>query len=173
MKTLEERFWEKVDKSPGDPVYAEKGCWKWTAGKLGRGYGAFWTMGTMKCAHRVAYELANGAILDGADILHSCDHPACVNPAHLREGTHEENMKDMANKGRASRLPGQENGSAVLTESHVLAIHRLHQIGYLTQSQMASLVGTTQPNVSLIVNGIAWPHIKKLVDECPNNFWHC
>lgn len=175
MKTLEDRLWEKVDRHPSDPEYASKGCWKWTAGVRGGGYGCLKVSGKMQYAHRVAFELVNGAISDGAHILHSCDNPACVNPSHLREGTHAENMEDMANKGRgrAPRRPGQENCNAKLTESHVVAIHRLNQLGYLTQYQIASLVGTSRPHVSRIIRGVFWPHIKKLVDECPNNFWHC
>ena len=33
--------------------------------------------------------------------MHLCDNPPCCNPAHLRVGTHGDNMQWMHNQGRA------------------------------------------------------------------------
>jgi hypothetical protein len=51
-------------------------------------------------AHRAAYAMAWGECPGDKDILHECDNTNCVNPAHLRLGTHAENMADMVAKGR-------------------------------------------------------------------------
>lgn len=96
-----ERFWTKVDKTPG---FGPRGdCWLWTAGVGSTGYGQFGLGGRMVKSHRVAYELEVGPIPTGMYVLHSCDEKRCVNPAHLRIGTQQENIHDMDSRGRRPR----------------------------------------------------------------------
>jgi hypothetical protein len=73
-------------------VVDDAGCWIWTAAKDPTGYGRIWHTGTMKYAHRVAYELLVGPILPGLDLDHLCRVRACVNPLHLEPVTHRENL---------------------------------------------------------------------------------
>ena len=94
MKTMVERFWEKVDLSD------KKGCWTWTAALDGKGYGQFPSI-YGRGAHRTGYALANGPIPPGIHVLHRCDNPPCVRPGHLFLGTPGDNMKDMVTKGRS------------------------------------------------------------------------
>ena len=102
---MEERFWEKVDRS-GD-------CWVWTAAKKPepRPYGFFAVDGRNKLAHRHAYEMAYGPIPDGLCVLHRCDNPPCVRPAHLFLGTNRDNTQDMLAKGRFTPASGLTHGS--------------------------------------------------------------
>jgi HNH endonuclease len=56
-------------------------------------------------AHQFAYEFAFGALLRGLrlDVDHVCTLKLCVNPAHLRPLTHQDNCKL---RGKRSRVPG-------------------------------------------------------------------
>lgn len=86
------RFDSKIKKS--------NGCWLWTGGVSGNGYGYFFLNKKYTQVHRVAYSLSKGNIPKGLFVCHSCDVKLCVNPKHLWLGTHKENMEDCASKGR-------------------------------------------------------------------------
>ena len=96
-ETVPTRFWAKVDRT-------ETGCWLWTAAKNNKGYGKLSIHGTdhiKKLAHRISWQLRYGEIPEGMHVLHLCNTPACVKPTHLFLGTHQENMQDKLNHGRA------------------------------------------------------------------------
>ena len=76
------------------------GCWLWTGAVVKDGYGQVSIGGTFKRAHRVVFEMLGGAIPAGAYLLHRCDVPACVNPAHLYVGTQKRNVADCIERGR-------------------------------------------------------------------------
>jgi hypothetical protein len=54
-------------------------------------------------AHHFAWLEAGNSIPPGVFLLHSCDNPPCVNPAHLRTGTNGDNMQDALARGRRSQ----------------------------------------------------------------------
>lgn len=120
----EVRFWEKVDKSAD--------CWTWTGAKDGKGYGRFnWTGSRpvrTKSAHIAAWLLSGlPAPAAGAILMHDCDNPSCVNPAHLRVGTKAQNSRDMVERGRSAR--GSGHSQAVLTEAIVMEFRRRVGLG--------------------------------------------
>ena len=98
---LRERFEGKFTPEPNS------GCWLWMAagGADGR-YGRIGVNGNSRLAHRVAWELYRGPISGNEHVLHKCDVTICVNPDHLFLGSHADNMRDMAEKGRAVGLSG-------------------------------------------------------------------
>jgi hypothetical protein len=119
-KAVRERFLEKVDK--GD------GCWIWNAARSKAGYGKFVVTKSIGPvgAHRVSYQLFVGEIPARLQVLHRCDNPPCVNPAHLFIGTQADNMRDCHGKGRWKYTPreqrGEKNPNAVLTDEQVTSM---------------------------------------------------
>lgn len=79
-------------------VGADSECWIWNGRLTDRGYGSFDLQGHSVRAHRIVYELSYGPIPAGLEVLHSCGVRCCCNPAHLRVGTHAENMKTRKGK---------------------------------------------------------------------------
>lgn len=137
------RFWSKVDRVEG-------GCWEWRGSILTSGYGQFWCQGGPHKAHRIAWVLENGKIPDSDDkgyyglhVCHHCDNPSCVNPAHLFVGTHADNMRDMAVKGRAKGIPrtprklSDDDAIAIRNDARPLA-------------EIAAQYGVSTPMVSMI-----------------------
>lgn len=78
----------------------DSGCWIYPSSEKMR-YAKIIIGGKKLAVHRVMYELLIGPIQEALEVCHSCDVGHCCNPSHLFLGTHSENMRDMANKGRA------------------------------------------------------------------------
>jgi Pectobacterium phage endonuclease len=146
------RFWPKVAKGPG-----ADDCWIWTASKVKDGYGGF-RQGKLagRLAHRISYITANGPIPAGLHVLHRCDTPACVNPAHLFLGTHQDNVADKLAKGRQAR--GTTSGRAKLSDDQVREIRALRELGH-TYESIARLFGITWSGARLVALRLSWRHV--------------
>ena len=127
-------------------------CLIWARATTGAGYGQIWIGGAVLYTHRLAYELAKGP-LDGLNVLHACDMPACCNPAHLIKGTQRQNLADMRSKGRHAH--GASVGTAKLTAQIVAAIRADSRSQYVIASQYA----INQSQVSRIKNKVQWSHV--------------
>lgn len=90
---LPDRFWAKVDRRGSDE------CWSWTGRLNDNGYGIYQINRRRHPASRVITEAIHGP-LGELFACHTCDNPACVNPAHLFVGTAKDNVQDMLSKGR-------------------------------------------------------------------------
>jgi hypothetical protein len=160
------RFWAQLDKDgPIHPVHGQ--CWQWVGAIHKKNKYGFIQVkkGEILLAHRYSWILHNGGIPEDLWVLHKCDNPSCVNPAHLFLGTHEDNMEDMVNKDRHAYCKGDFNPHNRLTEEQVLEIRRRHRIGMGKGDKMngstalAKEFGVHRHTILDIVSRKAWTHI--------------
>ena len=83
-RTVKERFWAKVKKTDT--------CWLWTGAPSANGYGRIKTGGVMEYAHRLSLDIAGQELVKGMEVDHLCRNRMCVNPDHLEQVTHQENV---------------------------------------------------------------------------------
>ncbi len=146
IRPLEERFWDKVE--------ITSTCWIWSGAlnsngraHMGRGRRG---SGTVLASH-VSWFLHHGRWPRQA-LLHTCDDPSCVNPAHLFEGSQGENVQDAAAKRRVRH--GIRHHNAKLSPEAVNTIRRL--AGTTTQTILAERFGVTQSVISTVISRKAW-----------------
>ena len=89
-----------------------------------RGYPHFMREGKLQYVSRYVYEKYKGKIPKGLSVLHLCDNPGCINPAHLYTGTQQDNINDMVERGRARSPKGEKHGQAKLIEQQVKEIRK-------------------------------------------------
>lgn len=151
-QTLEDRFWEKVDRRGPDE------CWEWVAATNPGGYGVFRRSGRNVLAHRMAFELVNGPLpakrqgrtgARGVVVCHQCDNRACCNPAHLFAGSQAQNLADMDAKGRRNTF--RKLTAEQADEIKAAITGRLGE-----QKELAIKYGISQQLVNDIVRGRRW-----------------
>lgn len=130
-------------------------CWEWIRSKGNHGYGTFFLKGCKYQAHRVAYELYNGELIEGLVVMHTCDNVVCVNPNHLVAGTQADNVRDASAKGRARS--GGGHPQKLCTED-VRAILRLLGDG-LSQQEIGRRFGVARETIREIARREIWKRV--------------
>lgn len=141
------RIFSKTSITPEDKLndllqntVKEGSCLVWTRALNTDGYPTMY--GNVK-VHRLVYELSSGEDISDKVIRHTCDNPKCINPDHLITGTHLDNIKDMVERDRYSR---------VITKDHVKRVKELSATRLLLQKEIAKLVDIDTRRVSDIIN---------------------
>jgi len=158
MTNLIEKFEKRVFPEPNT------GCWIYSTSEVKTGYSIVFNyiQGKNTSAHRYSFELYKGSIPEGLCVLHSCDNRWCVNPDHLRAGTHKENIWDMINKGRRPdgiQPKGEKNAWSKLTESQVLEIRRLRATGVKVSELHKQYPIVSRRTLDHIIARKKWKHI--------------
>ena len=155
-KTIEQRFWEKVNQAGPDD------CWPWTRARRSKGYGQFRirTGESPQIASRVAWGLTYGDIPEGLVVCHKCDNPPCCNPRHLFLGTPEENTADMVAKGRHALASPAAVAELVvrvrrLTDSQIAEVRQLRSRG-MSHRAIAARFDVHHSTITRLLNGRHW-----------------
>ena len=144
------RFWRSIDIRELEPGE----CWEWTKCRSVHGYGRLRVRDVSGerhdiRAHRLSYLLAGGALNNRDQVLHSCHNPLCCNPAHLRVGTHADNMDDKVASGRASRCGKR------LSFEKAREIRAEFEAG-ATKRELATKFGVHFTSIQAVVTGRSW-----------------
>lgn len=144
-------------------------CWPWRTGKKG----SIWINGLKYLVSRVMLERKlQRTIRPGLLACHTCDNPPCFNPAHLYEGTHADNMRDMKERQRyfAATQPtrflecitaagkktdwtkGEGNPKAVLSSAEIARIRS----SAVPTKDLARLYGIHRTTIQRIRSGKRW-----------------
>lgn len=161
IKSLGERLWARVDKSPGQGPDGD--CWEWRGYVHPTGYGqlAENSAGRNINSNRAAYMVSKGPIADGLWVLHTCDNRLCCNPDHLWLGTPKQNTHDMMAKGRRRKafevVRGEDVGLAKMTEDDVRALRAEPP---MTFKELGAKYGISPASAHSIKLRKTWAHIE-------------
>lgn len=126
-------------------------CWEWQGTRF-KGPCDYGRIGQGR-AHVEMWERENGPVPEGLGVLHHCDNPPCVNPAHLYVGTALDNARDRKLRDRG--VKGQRVNTSKLNEDQVYEIRAARDAGE-KQKKIADLYGITEAMVSLIARRKSW-----------------
>lgn len=132
------------------------GCWECLDIKPNvRGYIQVKIQGEHLYLHRVVCALVNTTINSDLHTLHSCDNTKCINPKHLRYGTHTDNMQDKKERGRAPGFAGVSNPNSSFTKGQILEIRASNR----TDSALARLFKVHSSTIGRIRTGKCYQDI--------------
>jgi len=133
------------------------GCWVCTSHCcVGSYYPRVGYNGEIYYIHRWVYmQYHNMICLPSSTVIrHTCDNKLCINPAHLIEGSHADNVGDRVRRGRSAN--GSQNGRSKLTENQVLKIKNNKT---LTLTELGKQYRVSHGTVWKIKSGKTWVHI--------------
>lgn len=121
------------------------------------GYAIISLGGKHYAGHRLVWMLAYGSIPQGMLVRHKCDNHLCVNPLHLELGSHEDNMRDSAERG--THRHGEDHANAKLTENKVREIREKYAAGGVSYTALAHEYGLCVATVSQVCRRVTWRHV--------------
>lgn len=134
-----------------------KGCWNFLGTLDKDGYGKIALKGISFRAHRLMAHITIKPMMYETDVVaHSCDNPACINPAHLFLTTHLGNARDRDEKGRGAI--GERHPFSKLTPEKVISIRALYASGE-SLYKIAPKFMVSASTIYAVVKRKVWKHV--------------
>lgn len=136
------------------------GCFNWIHYRDKDGYGKTCLGGIVRSAHRISFEVFRRPIPPGLHVLHHCDNPSCINPAHLFLGTQLDNSRDAVSKLRQAH--SERARQVRLSAAQVLDVCARYKCGE-SSVHLAKEYGVTPRAISCILAKKSWKYLDR---EC-------
>jgi hypothetical protein len=107
-------------------------------------------------AHQLSDFMARGERPPDTVLLHTCDRPNCINPDHIKRGTHAENVADKMRKGRHRK--GVTMPNSLLTDEIIREV----LLSPLTFAQCSVKYNVSRGAIHNIRSGRSWNHVTGL-----------
>lgn len=126
------------------PRFVEKfepdadGCLIWTSAVNHGGYALYTFAGRQWRVNRLVFLTAHSFLPEV--VMHRCDKPLCVRLSCLMPGTHTENNRDRARKGRGRK-----------SKADAVQVREDYATGLLTQAMIGELYGLKGPRIGTMI----------------------
>jgi hypothetical protein len=131
-------------------------CLLWTGSKSNDGFGQILVDRKLRQAHRVAYEMAYGAIPSGQKVIRTCPVKGCVRPGHLRAVGPEE----LAEAGRSARNRRAWKSKRKLGPRKVAKIRQRYAAGGVSYRKLAREYDVSPRHIRDVVKRRCWKRVK-------------
>ncbi len=143
-----ERFWKRVNKTPGQGPHGM--CWTFTGGKDRNGYGRLVIRGKYVYAHRVGHSLLNKKAPGNKCVLHWCDNPPCIRCTYA--GSKLQNAIDCDSRNRRNARKGSNHPRARLSTDAIKIIRN----STACWQTLAIIYKVTKAHINRIRSGERW-----------------
>lgn len=109
------------------------------------GYVFVWHEGRRIGCHRFVCAAFHGKPVGRFDAAHSCGNRRCVNPAHLRWATHQDNLADRRLHG--TDHGGERHPAAKLTNGQATELREQYRDGLVTVDELMTTTGLSRRSV--------------------------
>ncbi len=133
-----------------------KPCKTRSWGLNANGYPQYWNREEKQMrlyTRKVLEDKLGRPIKPGLCALHHCDNPACFEPTHLYEGTHQQNVADRDNRQRTQK--GARHYRAKLTDDAIRTIRSTSG----NQQELARRFGVNPSTIHYVRSRKGWKHL--------------